>query len=315
MESKNIRLLGIYARGIAMGAADVVPGVSGGTIAFITGIYEELLFSIKSINVTALKILFAEGPLACWRHINGAFLLVLLLGILTSVFSFAHIISYLLEVFPQLLWSFFFGLICASSVFIAKQLGRWNISSILVFFIGVTTAYVIGQVRPSDLEPSLLILFGAGAISICAMILPGISGSFILVLLGLYSHVLTAVKDFQWLMLVAFGAGCSVGLLTFSYFLSWLFKRYHDWTLALLTGFLVGSLSLVWPWKTVLSYYVNSKGERLALVQENVLPSTYHGATGLESNTAICIFLMVLGGLIIVAMELGAKIDKNKSKE
>ncbi|MFT5693294.1 MAG: putative membrane protein, partial [Oceanicoccus sp.] len=194
MKSERTRLFGVYVRGIAMGAADVVPGVSGGTIAFITGIYEELLCSIKSINITALKILFIQGPTACWKHINGSFLLPLLLGILTSVLSFAHIISYLLEAFPQLLWSFFFGLICASSVFIGKQINRWSVSAVFIFLFGVVTAYIIGQVRPSDLEPSLLILFGAGAISICAMILPGISGSFILVLLGLYSHVLTAVK-------------------------------------------------------------------------------------------------------------------------
>ncbi len=315
MDSNKIHLLGVYLRGIAMGAADIIPGVSGGTIAFITGIYEELLSSIKSVNFAALTVLMKRGPLACWQHINGSFLLALLIGILTSVFSFAHVITYLLEAFPLFVWSFFFGLICASSIFIAKQLKQWDLASFSVFSLGVVAAYFIGQMQPSEFQPSLLMVFGAGAIAICAMILPGVSGSFILVLLGLYNHILAAVRDFQWLMLLSFAAGCALGLLSFSYLLSWLFQRYHDLTLASLTGFLVGSLNLVWPWKQVSSFYESSSGEKMAFVSHNVTPQTYQLVTGLESNTLICMFLMFSGGLVIVVMEYaGTKFEKQIEK-
>ncbi|MCP3907450.1 MAG: DUF368 domain-containing protein [Oceanicoccus sp.] len=297
------RLLGVYCRGVAMGAADVVPGVSGGTVAFITGIYEELLDSIQSVNLKALNLLLKEGPMAAWRHINGNFLLVLMLGVLTSIASLARGISYLLDNHPLLVWSFFFGLILASSIHMIKQIKVWQLTTVIAIIVGAVTAYWIGELKPSELSPDLLIFFGAGAIAICAMILPGISGSFILVLMGMYGHVLTAIKDLQLVTIAAFAAGCGVGLLSFSRLLSWLFKRFHDLTLSVLTGFLIGSLNLVWPWKQTLSYYQNRQGEQLALEQQNVLPVTYQSLAGADAQTVFCLGLMAFGMVLVFLLE------------
>lgn len=308
----NNRWPGIYLRGLAMGAADVVPGVSGGTVAFITGIYEELLASIKAINPTALRLLFSAGPAAAWRHINGNFLLLLVLGILTSVFSLARLISQLLEQQPVLVWAFFFGLILASSIHMARQLKAWNPQTVVALVVGVVVAWGIALLKPAELPPSPILVFLAGAIAICAMILPGISGSFILLLLGMYSHILAAVKQLDLLLLLCFAAGCGVGLLSFANLLSWLFKRFHDLTLSLLTGFLVGSLYLVWPWKHTLSYYQNSKGEMLALTRENVLPGVFLELTGTDPQTLFCLFLVCCGLAVVLFLEFfGAKSAKS----
>lgn len=298
-----------------MGAADVVPGVSGGTVAFITGIYEELLNSIKSINPKALVILFKQGPAACWQSINGNFLLALMLGILTSILALARLVSFLLDKHPLLLWSFFFGLIAASSLHMLKQIKQWQIGTLLMLLLGFIVAYAIGELKPSELAADLPLVFLSGCIAICAMILPGISGSFILVLLGMYGHILGAVKDFNWLLLATFALGCGTGLLSFSHLLSWLFSRFHDLTLALLTGFLLGSLSLVWPWKHTLSYYENSKGISLALQQENVLPATFERLSGASPDTLFCVILMVFGLLVVFSLEIfGLKPEKNVNK-
>lgn len=304
--------LGTYVRGLAMGAADVVPGVSGGTVAFITGIYEELLESIKSVNITALRLLISEGPKAAWQHINGSFLLVLALGIITSIFSLAKIISNLLEQQPLLVWSFFFGLILASSVHMARQLKHWNSQAVLAVLAGIAVAWAVAVLKPAELPPTLPLVFMAGAIAICAMILPGISGSFILLLLGMYAHILSAVKQLDLLLLLCFAAGCGVGLLSFANLLSWLFKRFHDLTLSLLTGFLIGSLYLVWPWKHTLRYYENSHGEQMALTRENVLPGGFLELTGAEPQTLYCLFLAAAGLLAVLFLELfGAKSVKS----
>lgn len=297
------QLLGVYLRGIAMGAADVVPGVSGGTVAFITGIYEELIESIKSISPSSLGLLFKQGPVSFWQHINGTFLLLLLLGIATSVLSMARLISHLLTNHPLLVWSFFFGLILASSLHMAKQIKQWQFSTIVAVLVGSMLAYGVSELPPSELSPDLLMFFAAGSIAICAMILPGISGSFILVLLGMYTHILTAIKDMQVVLVLSFVAGCGIGLLTFSHFLSWLFKRFHDLTIALLTGFLIGSLNLVWPWKVVLSFYQNSKGEQLALTQENVFPWVYEAVNKVNPAMFYCLGLMLLGVIIVFILE------------
>lgn len=295
--------LGIYLRGLAMGAADVVPGVSGGTVAFITGIYEELIDSIKSITPASLVLLIKQGPKAFWQHINGTFLFMLLLGVATSVLSLARLISFLLSNHPLLVWSFFFGLIVASSLHMIKQIVQWRSATVIMLIIGIVLAYGITEIRPADISPSIWTFFGAGCIAICAMILPGISGSFILLLLGMYQHILHAVKDFHWLLLFAFLAGCGIGLTSFSHLLSWLFKRFHDLTLALLTGFLVGSLNLIWPWKVALTHFTNSDGEQVPLDQKNTLPATYEHITGASSETLFCLLLMLLGFLAVLALE------------
>ncbi len=286
-----------------MGAADVVPGVSGGTVAFITGIYEELLHSIKAVDLEAARVLLREGPAACWRHINGNFLLALALGIATSVISLARGISYLLAHHPLLLWAFFFGLIAASGWHIGRQLQRWTPALVAILVLGALAAFAVGELKPSQLPPRPSLVFASGAIAICAMILPGISGSFILVLLGMYAHVLGAIETFDPVLLGAFLAGCASGLLLFARLLSWLFRHYHDRTMAVLTGFLLGSLSLVWPWKHTLSYYTNSDGERLALSQENVWPWVYDTLTGGDPQLIAGLCLMLLGGLVVLGLE------------
>ncbi|HHC79639.1 MAG TPA: DUF368 domain-containing protein, partial [Flavobacteriia bacterium] len=218
----------ITLKGIAMGAADVVPGVSGGTIAFISGIYEELLESINAINFNTLKVLKQKGVKAMWKSINGNFLLSLLLGIGISIISLAKLIKWLLENKPILVWSFFFGLVVASVIYVAKQIKEWNIASIVLLIIGAGIAYYISILPPmANGISSTWFLFFAGSLAICAMILPGISGSFILLLLGVYKPVLDAIHDKDFKTLIVLISGAVVGLLTFSRLLKWLFDKYH----------------------------------------------------------------------------------------
>ncbi|MGK0455512.1 MAG: putative membrane protein, partial [Paraglaciecola sp.] len=233
----------IGLKGMAMGAADVVPGVSGGTIAFISGIYEELLVAISSVNLDLFKTLKKEGFKAAWKQLNGSFLLSLFAGIFISIISLAKAIKYLLENEPILLWSFFFGLVLASIIYIAKQITKWNFIAVIVLVLGAFLAYYITTLNPlvSENSSSLYILL-AGAIAICAMILPGISGSFILVLLGAYKPILDALNNRDFKIIFIFIVGAIIGLLSFSKILKWLFAHYKNYTLAVLTGFIIGSL-------------------------------------------------------------------------
>ena len=244
-----LKYLGVTFKGICMGAADVIPGVSGGTIAFLMGIYSELLDSIKSINGEALKLLLSGKVAAFWKHINGNFLASLFAGILISVLSLAKLMKYLLEFHPIPLWSFFFGLILASAIYILKGLDKWSLQNIIALLIGVGIAAFICIASPAQTPTDLWFIFICGAIAICAMILPGISGSFILLVLGKYEFIMAAVSQMNILVLVVFAAGCAVGIISFSHFLSWLLKKFYMLTIALLSGFMVGSLLKVWPWK------------------------------------------------------------------
>lgn len=239
----------IMLKGIGMGAADVVPGVSGGTIAFIVGIYEELIDSIKSINGNSLKLLFTGKIAAFWKAINGNFLLALVSGIAISIFSLAKLITYLLENQPVLVWSFFFGLVLASTLFVSKDIKKWDWKTILSFIIGAIIAFYITIATPAETPNGLWFIFLCGAIAICAMILPGISGSFILVLLGKYYYVMEAVKNFDIIIILVFICGAAIGITSFSRLLSYLLHRFHDITIAVLAGFMLGSLNKVWPWK------------------------------------------------------------------
>ena len=295
--------IALLFKGIAMGAADVVPGVSGGTIAFISGIYEELLGSIKSINVENLKILLKGDIAAFWTKINGWFLLVLFGGIGISVVSLAKIITHLLATYPQLIWGFFFGLIIASILFIGKSITKFNAQSIISMVIGTGVAYWITVIEPSQLDTPIWFVFVAGAIAICAMILPGISGSFILLLMGMYSYILTSIKDLNILVLGVFAAGCVTGLLGFSRVLSWLLSKYNDIALAVLTGFMIGSLNKVWPWKITTKYRTNSHGDEVPFPQENISPMDYEG----DAQLIMVIGLSIVGFLVIFLMEKFAK--------
>lgn len=303
----------LYLKGMTMGAADVVPGVSGGTIAFITGIYQELLDTIKGVRPELLAIWKNEGFKAAWKRLNGNFLLALFAGIFTSIISLAKAITFLLATYPVLIWAFFFGLIVASTVIISRQIRTWNLINVLTLLAGATVAFYITIAAPAQIPDGLLYVFFAGCIAICAMILPGISGSFILLLLGAYSTVLGSIsglvdglRAFDIAAIVPNGfnigvfiGGCIVGIIAFSNFLSWLFKRAYDSTMAGLTGFMMGSLNKVWPWKEVTHYRVNSHGEEVPFLDRSVLPSVFEQVTG-EPALIGQVLLCALGGLLLV---------------
>lgn len=288
-----------YLKGLAMGAADVVPGVSGGTIAFITGIYDTLLGSIRRINPSLFGLWKREGFKAVLNHINAGFLLALFGGILTSILTLAKLISWLLITHPIPLWSFFFGLILISVVHIMKQIEQKKIIHLLFLSVGIAFAYSITILQPIDMQPTTFNLIFAGAIAICAMILPGISGSFILLLLGIYPTILLAVKELNMAILSLFAIGTVCGLLSFSHFLSWLLRRHRDITLVFLTGLMIGTLPKIWPWKETLSWRINSHGEQVPLLQHNLLPNQFESIVGQPSNLLFAILCM-LGGIGIV---------------
>ncbi len=302
----------LFLKGMGMGGADVVPGVSGGTIAFITGIYEELLESIKSLDKTAIQLLFSWKIDAFWKHINGTFLITLLSGIFVSVLSLAKVLHYVLNTHPIQLWSFFFGLIIISALLVSRQIKQWNIPVVITGIAGVVIAWLVTSATPSTTPDSFLFVFISGAIAICAMILPGISGSFILLILGKYEFIIESIKDLNVLVILVFGLGCVVGLLSFSRVVSWLLRKYHDLTVALLAGFMIGSLNKIWPWKITVSTRLNSKGEIVPLLQDNLLPQAYMEKIG-EPLMLQAILFFCFGILLIVGIEKVAQISKHKN--
>ncbi|MGC9403329.1 DUF368 domain-containing protein [Vibrio genomosp. F10] len=292
-----------FLKGMAMGAADVVPGISGGTIAFITGIYDTLLESIRRINPSALTLWKKEGFSAAFSHINGLFLIALFSGVLTSIATLAKLISWLLIEHPIPLWSFFFGLILISIVHIGKQIEQRSLSRLAFFLLGIAAAYSITVLHPLELEVTNVNILLAGAIAICAMILPGISGSFILLLIGMYSPVLTAVKSFQVDVLVLFLSGCVIGLLCFSHLLSRLLHSFRDLTLIFLTGLMVGTLPKIWPWKQTLSWRTNSSGESVPLVEQNLSPFQYETITSEPSQLLLAVVMMFCAMGLVLGLE------------
>ena len=294
MERKLKDYLFLALKGMAMGAADVVPGVSGGTIAFIVGIYDELINSIKSINAHSIKLLFTGKIAAFWKAINGNFLCSLLLGIGISVFSLAKLITYLLVHEPVLVWSFFFGLVLASTWFVSKDIKEWNWKTITGFILGALVAYYITVATPAETPTNLLFIFLCGAIAIGAMILPGISGSFILVLLGKYFYIMEAINTLDLVILGVFAVGAFLGITSFSRVLSYALKNFRNITLAVLTGFMLGSLNKVWPWKEVVQTYVDRHGEVKPLVESNILPNESVGEA---------VALMVVGFALVYILE------------
>ncbi len=293
----------ITLKGIAMGAADVIPGVSGGTIAFITGIYEELINSIKSVNLSALKLLFTGKIAEFWKAINGTFLLSLVTGIAISILSLAKGLKYLLDHYPILVWSFFFGLVVASTLYVARTIPKWKFGTVASGIAGIIIAYYITVITPAEANTTTWFIFLSGAIAICAMILPGISGSFILVLLGMYKFILEAVGNFELAVIFTFLAGAAIGIISFSNVLSWLLRKYHNLTIALLAGFMVGSLNKVWPWKKVVETFTDRHGEIKPLIEENILPGTYEQITGNQSFLIGAIALALFGFILIFVIE------------
>jgi len=293
----------IALKGMGMGAADVVPGVSGGTIAFITGIYEELINTIKSVNLSSIKLLFTFKLKDFWKAINGNFLLALISGIGISFYTLARLIKHLLETQPILIWSFFFGLIVASAIVIAKKITEWKARTIIAMLIGIGIAYMITEITPAEAPTSYWFLFLSGALAICAMILPGISGAFILVLLGSYNYILSALSSFKIDVIAVVGAGAAVGILSFSHLLSWLLNKYHNMTIGLLSGFMIGSLNKVWPWKETITTRVDRHGEIVPVIQDNILPGTFETLANQDSQVFFALALAVVGFLLIWVME------------
>ncbi len=299
MQRSFLDYLKVTVKGMAMGAADVVPGVSGGTIAFISGIYEELISTISGVNPALFRIWKEEGFSAMWKALNGNFIIALFSGILISIFTVMRLANYLLENHPILIWSFFFGLVIASIWFVAKQIPKWNFKIILALILGAAVAFYIVSLPPLAANSSYLFLFFAGAIAVCAMILPGISGAFILVLLGAYKSVTEAAHDFDIKTLGILALGAIFGLLTFSKVLKWLFVHYSSITLAVLTGFIAGSLNKIWPWKEILK--TETYGDKEVVLQDaSVLPWNFNG----DPQTLWATLLMLVGFFLIIALEM-----------
>ena len=308
MKKNAARYLSLVLKGMGMGAADVVPGVSGGTIAFITGIYEELINSIKGINLKAIKLFFTGRWFSFWKQINGNFLLAVFAGIAISVLSLAKVLEYLLENKPILIWSFFFGLVLASSYVVSRKITRWQYPKVIALVAGIGIAFYITSVTPTTTTDASWFVILSGGLASCAMILPGISGSFILLLLGKYTFALHAVNERIILDLLLLGVGAMTGLILFANLLSWLLKKYHDITIAVLVGFMIGSLNKIWPWKeTVKSIIV--EGELRPLVEKNILPSI--GNPGDQFWMAM---LMLAAGIaLILFVEIGLTRNKKSS--
>lgn len=310
----------LVLKGIGMGAADVIPGVSGGTIAFITGIYEELVGAIRSFDLTALRLFLRFDLRGFWRHIDGSFLFSVLAGIGISIFSLAKLMKYLLESYPIFVWSFFFGLIVASSWLVAREVKRWSVGPLVALAAGAAAAYLITALSPATTPDAWWFILLSGAVAVCAMILPGISGAFILLLLGKYAYIIGAVSAFDLPVLLLFAVGAVVGIVSFSHLLSWLLAKHHGATVALLTGFMVGSLNKIWPWKEVVETYTDSRGEVLPLVERNVLPEAYSALhRGEPALVGWAVAFAAAGFLLIWGVERGAaalqrRREKNKKR-
>lgn len=299
-------------KGCAMGMADVVPGVSGGTIAFISGIYEELLGSIKSIDLEAIKLLFAGKFRALWEKINGKFLFSLIAGIGVAILTMARLMTYMLENHPIITWSFFFGLIIASALMVAREVNSWSALSVVTMIVGIVLSYWITVVSPATTPNDWWFVMLSGAIAICAMILPGISGAFILLLLGKYMFIMEAVTQLNIGVLVVFAIGAVAGIVSFSHVLSWLLAKWHDATVTMLMGFMIGSLNKVWPWKQTLETYLDSHGVEQPLVQANVSPMQFEVLGG-ESHLVLAIVSCVAGFALIYVIEMiGKRVKANK---
>lgn len=309
--------LSLMLKGGAMGVAEVIPGVSGGTIAFVTGIYERLLNAIKAFGPDLIGVYRREGPGGIWRAVDGAFLALLLAGMAIGILIGVFGISWLLEHYPPLIWGFFFGLILASILYMGRRIGRWRVGEVALFVLGAVLAYGITVLTPASGSESLWFVFLCGVIAISAMMLPGISGSFMLLLLGMYQFIiqdtlkglLVSFSMDKLVTIMVFALGCLVGLMSVSRLLSWTFKQYRSLTLAILTGFLVGSLNKIYPWRNASDWLRDGSGQVVMaadgitpekiLSEINVMPSGYEGDPLVLGVLLTC----VLGFLIVYAFD------------
>ena len=283
-----------------MGAADSVPGVSGGTIAVITRIYDELIYSIRSVDVTAIRLLLTEGVGRAWSYINGTFLLVLACGILLSLRLSAGLVLSLLENSFEALMAFFIGLVIASSWSLKSECGSWGWRTLGILLAGMSLTLLVSNLSPYTAEIGYGYLFLCGLIAICAMILPGLSGAFLLLVLGVYDYVLAALVNLDFLTILVFAAGCVTGLLAFSRVLSWTLSRYREYSYAFLTGMLLASVYVLWPWQQAVRFYQDSEGESHVLQSQNVWPADYAMLTG-QDPQLFAVLLSVLVGITIIA--------------
>lgn len=300
-----------YLKGMAMGAADIVPGVSGGSIALIAGIYQELLDSINAFNLDNLRLLKSFQIKEFYARLNGNFLLSLVLGIMTSIFALSRVITYLMDEHPIPLWSFFSGLILVSAFLILKEIKQWNLVVIVSIAIGTAFAWWVTNLPPTTTPNDHWFTFVAGAIAICAMILPGISGSFVLLILGQYERILQAVLDKDFFTLALFASGCLVGILSFSRVVAYLLRRFHAATIGLLSGFMLGSVNELWPWKLVTSWRTSSSGKEVPFLTENILPGEYLTQVGLEPQLGWAVGAFLFGiGLVLFIEWLASKLQQ-----
>jgi len=319
---KNIaKYITVAVKGACMGAADVIPGVSGGTIAFIMGIYDEFVGSLASINAEALKLLFSGRFKDFWKHINGSFLLSLITGIGISVISLASLMQYLLESHPIQTWAFFFGLIVASSIFILRGISGWNTREILLIAFGILLGIVICTLSPTQTPEGLWFIFLSGAIAICAMILPGISGSFILLILGKYQFIMGVISDLvsgvnfgqNLLIICVFGVGAVIGILAFSKFLHWLLARWQKETMIVLAGFIIGSLVKVWPWSNMEAIVCSQYSAVAALKDTPVFnEAVAQFADSIDPQIGSAILFAVIGFCLVTGIELAGKMITKK---
>lgn len=305
----------VFIKGALMGAADIVPGVSGGTIAFITGIYERLLNALNAILPALLAALKNRTLSGFWQKTDATFLLTLFFGIVLSAMSLAKLITYLLQAYPIHLWSAFFGLILASVYIVGREIERWNLGLVIIMLLGAFFAWALTSMSPSSIDQTLFNAFLSGFFAICAMVLPGISGSFILLILGTYAYILGAVKDFDLAVLCVFLLGCIVGILSIAKLLVWAFSRFRAQTLALLTGFMLGALNKVWPWKEVLSYRENRHGELVPLLESNILPVRYEELAQSSAHLGAAVVCMLISAVLVLLLSrLGAHKEKRSTK-
>jgi putative membrane protein len=304
MKNKFKEMILVILKGIGMGAANVIPGVSGGTIALITGIFERLINSLKSLDSTAVKLFFKGKIKELIEYIDFYFLAAIFVGMLISVFSLARLFEYLFNNYPVYIWSYFFGLILASVYFVGKTIEKWKISVIITFIIGTVIAVLLSLLNPAVENDSFLYLIICGVVAICSMILPGLSGSFILVLMGNYELVMIhAINDLNLKIIIPVGIGAIVGLIAFSHFLSWILKKYKDQTIAVLTGFILGSLSVIWPWKNTI-YKTNAAGEFVLKGAEKIVQGyKLYIPDNLNDQVLFAALYMVSGIVTIIVVE------------
>lgn len=296
--------LKILVTGLLMGMAEVVPGISGGTVAFISGYYERLLTALSRIRFDLVRRLLRHGPLKVWQHLDGTFLMVLFGGMVVSVIALAGLIKTALVEQPIMMWSFFFGLVLASSFLMLRQVERKQAAQLILLALGLAVGLVLQRLVPITVVPTPAMLFLGGAIAVCAWILPGISGSFLLLLLGLYGGVIDAVANLRVMELAPLGLGAALGLIAFANVLKLLFHRAKDWILMFLTGLMLGTLVRLWPWQQVLQYQLQADAmQKRPLISEPVWPTAYESLTGQPAEIVIALSALCVGGAIVLLFE------------